>query len=184
MQQVPGWEQEGIISSTACSHPCGGASCSGSSLTWRVVLCSPSEEFHQGKHGSSFRFHTHTCLVKNSLLLSAHADHKVPLQVRPLSWAAGGLDLCELPLFTCSLPSWRLELGPDRRSSVFCTFASASGSCCSWSWSPWSLRIGHYFPSWPQPFFPIACIQKKCSISTEYCKNKAHYFVSLSKPKC
>ena len=81
-------------------------SCAGSSLTWRDPLASVSP----GEVAFHFPFTpTHARLRVGSRLLSAHADPEVLLQVRPLCSAAGGPDLCELPLLTCSLPEWRQE---------------------------------------------------------------------------
>lgn len=72
LQQVPGWEQK-------APSLCSGVVCD---LEGSSVCAAPSQRiFPQGKLGS--------CSVKSLLLLSAHADHEVPLQVGPLSWSAG-----------------------------------------------------------------------------------------------
>lgn len=121
MQQVPLMRAEDAISSFREVRDLEGSS----------VRAAPSQRSFPRGSGVPVFFHTHTCSNKSSLLFSAHADHEVPLQMRLLSWSAG----VQIFAITCSLPAWRLEQGADPRSSVFCTFASVPGGCCS---SPWS----------------------------------------------
>lgn len=116
---------EGIISSTVHSDPwCGGTAVVRGYLWPGGILClCSSEEFHQGKRGSSFLSHPHVSL-KSSLFLSAHADCEVPLQVRPLSWAAGVQIFEKSSLFSPAACLHEDQSQGALRSSVFCTFRS------------------------------------------------------------